>query len=414
MRKRITEAAAVLLMAVALCGYSETCAGKEAGNITADSVAGNTEAGNITADGVTGNTEAESIMPDSAVSNGGMQDSQKKLSVPRFGGVMVYLDAFSEAEADSIRMTAEEQKARQVPGASATAETGEYVQIPEEAVPLYAVADVDSYANIRNLPGTEGEIVGKLYHGGVAQILEPSAGDGDWYHILSGDVEGYIKKELLSGKEESSIENWTYAKSIEEERAEREEQLALAKQKEQEAKAAQENNANQEAAESVTEAGQGALTEETANNPETTQQENGTELQNPEAQNGSETQAANGELRGRIVEYAMQFLGNPYVHGGNSLTEGTDCSGFTSLIYAEFGYSLSRTPGGQLSGSGRSVEYSAMQPGDIICYGSGSKCTHVALYIGDGQIIHEANKRQGVIIGQADYDKVLGVKNIID
>ncbi len=379
MRKRITEAAVVCLMAAMLCGYSQTCVGKEAGNIAAD--------------GVVGNTKAENI-----------------ITVPRFGGVMVYLDAFSERVCDSAKEIAE----RQAPGVPTTAKTGEYVQISEEAVPLYAVADVDSYANIRNIPGTEGEVVGKLYHGGVAQILEPSGNDGEWYHIVSGEVEGYIKKELLLNQDESAIENWTYAKSIEEERAEREEQLALAKQKEQEVKAAQENNTNQEETESGTETGQGSSPEEAVDNPGTAPQENGTELQNPEGQNGSETQATNEELRARIVEYAMQFLGNPYVHGGNSLTEGTDCSGFTSLIYAEFGYSLSRTPGGQLSGSGRSIEYSDMQPGDIICYGKGSKCTHVALYIGNGQMIHEANKRQGVIIGQADYDTVLGVKNIID
>ena len=358
MRKRITEAAVVCLMAAVLCGYSDTCVGKEAGNVAADGLAA-------------GDIEAESI-----------------ITIPRLGGVMVYLDASFEGETDSARIIAGGQEAGQAPEKMTTAETGEYVQIPEEEVPLYAVADVDSYANIRSIPGTEGEVVGKLYHGGVAQILESSGNDGDWYHIVSGDVEGYIKKELLLGQEESAIENWTYAKSIEEEQAEREEQLALAKQKEQEAVA--------------------------ADNPETTQQENGTESQNPEGQSGSETQATNEELRARIVEYAMQFLGNPYVHGGNSLTEGTDCSGFTSLIDAEFGYSLSRTPGGQLSGSGRSIEYSDMQPGDVICYGKGSKCTHVALYIGNGQMIHEANKRQGVIIGQADYDTVLGVKNIID
>ena len=93
---------------------------------------------------------------------------------------------------------------------------------------------------------------------------------------------------------------------------------------------------------------------------------------------------------------------------------GTDCSGFTSLIYAEFGYSVSRTPEGQLANDGRSVDYSEIQPGDIICYGSGGKCTHVALYIGDGQIIHSANSRKGVVIYQADYDTIMGVKNIID
>ena len=110
----------------------------------------------------------------------------------------------------------------------------------------------------------------------------------------------------------------------------------------------------------------------------------------------------------------MQFLGNVYIHGGKTLAGGTDCSGFTSLIYAEYGYSLSRTPGGQLSSNGRSIAYSEAQPGDIICYGKNGKCTHVALYIGDGQIIHSANPRKGVVIYKADYDTIIDVKNIID
>ena len=125
------------------------------------------------------------------------------------------------------------------------------------------------------------------------------------------------------------------------------------------------------------------------------------------------TYSTNSELRSQIVEYAKQFLGNKYVMGGNSLTNGTDCSGFTSLIYADFGYSISRTPAGQLSSAGRSIDYSEIQPGDIVCYGKGS-CSHVALYIGDGQIIHEANSRKGVVIYNADYDNILGVKNVID
>ena len=111
----------------------------------------------------------------------------------------------------------------------------------------------------------------------------------------------------------------------------------------------------------------------------------------------------------------MQYLGNVYIHGGSSLEKGTDCSGFTCFIYADFGYSISRTPSGQYSSDGRSIDYSEIKPGDIICYtSSGNKCTHVGLYIGDGQIIHEANSRKGVIISAADYSTILGVKNIID
>ena len=121
------------------------------------------------------------------------------------------------------------------------------------------------------------------------------------------------------------------------------------------------------------------------------------------------------DLRQDIVDFALRYVGNPYVHGGNSLTKGTDCSGFTSLVYAEFGYSLSRTPSGQLSSNGTEIKYNEIQPGDIICYTSNGKtCTHVAIYIGDGQIVHAANSKKGIIIGKADYNTIIGIKNIID
>lgn len=122
---------------------------------------------------------------------------------------------------------------------------------------------------------------------------------------------------------------------------------------------------------------------------------------------------SNEELRSAIVDYAMLYLGYPYVHGGRSLAGGTDCSGFTCYIYADFGYSISRTPSGQYSSAGRSIDYSEIQPGDIICYGK-TKCTHVGMYIGDGQIIHAANSRKGVVIYDAGYDTILDVRNVID
>lgn len=126
--------------------------------------------------------------------------------------------------------------------------------------------------------------------------------------------------------------------------------------------------------------------------------------------------ASSEELRKAIVDYAMQYLGNKYVHGGSGLETGTDCSGFTCLIYSNFGYSISRTPGGQYSSDGRNISAEEIQPGDIICYSSngGKSCTHVALYIGDGQIIHEANSRKGVVIYEADYDTIIRIKNVID
>lgn len=312
----------------------------------------------------------------------------------------------------------------------------------------FAIADVEHYVNVRNAPDTEGEIVGKIYDGAVAQILSSAGENGEWFQIISGSVEGYIKAEFfiygdaaaaviddyvtryavvqadrlnvrkepdtladrigyldngekvkylevcgewvkvqytenktgyVSGEYVTLIEEFVYAKSMEEERAELEAQRLLAERE--------------------------AISEQTApENVITAVPSEHTEY------------ADNAELRAAIVEYAMQYLGNVYVHGGKSLAEGTDCSGFTCFIYADFGYSISRTPQGQLSSAGRSIDYSEIQPGDIICYTSngGKSCTHVGLYIGDGQIIHAANSRKGVITGEADYSTIMGVKNVID
>lgn len=330
------------------------------------------------------------------------------------------------------------------------AETEETVESQEEAEENeyadLAIAQVSNYVNVRSLPNTDSDIVGKIYNGAVAQVLSVTGEDHDWFQIVSGNVEGYIKAEFflygdaaaevidqyvtryanviadrLNVREQPSTESkrigyidngervqllenqgewlrvqytdgkegyvssqyvtiseeFVYGKTLEEEAKEQEERKILEER---------ENVTEQEVAENVTI----VVTEPVG------------------------TYSSNAELRSSIVNYAMQFLGNRYVHGGSSLVTGTDCSGFTSLIYKEFGYSLSRTPSGQLSSNGRSIDYSQIQPGDIICYGKGGKCTHVALYMGNGQIIHSANSRKGVVIYQADYDTIIGIKNVID
>lgn len=109
-----------------------------------------------------------------------------------------------------------------------------------------------------------------------------------------------------------------------------------------------------------------------------------------------------------VVSYAMQFLGNPYVYGGSSLTNGTDCSGFTMAVYAHFGYALPHNSWAQL-GSGRAVSYSEAQPGDLIIYGD-----HVALYAGGGTIIHASSPRTGIIMGSATYRHIVGVRRIMN
>lgn len=320
------------------------------------------------------------------------------------------------------------------------AEEGEYANL--------AIAKVNNYVNVRSEPNTESEVVGKMYDGSVAQILSAAGENNEWFQVVSGNVEGYIKAEYfiygdaavaaiddyvtryavvqadrLNVREEPDIssgrigyidsgervkliewgdewakvdytaehqgyvaseyvtiaEEFIYAKSIEEEQAE------LAALQELQAR----TQASEEAA------------------PERMI------VSTPPPQTNFATVS---ELRTAVVDYAMQYLGNRYVHGGQSLATGTDCSGFTCYVYKEFGYSLSRTPQGQYTSAGRGIDMSQIQPGDVICYSSnGSTCTHVGLYIGNGQIIHAANSRKGVIISNYDYDGViLGVRNIVD
>ena len=337
----------------------------------------------------------------------------------------------------------------------------------------FAIANVDHYVNVRSLPSTTGEIVGKIYDGAVAEIVAVAGEQDEWFQITSGNVEGYIKAEFFlygeaatevmdqyvtrfaqvkadrlnvragQSTEEACIghldqdekvkliedcgewlhvqyterkdgyvaaeyvtvlEEYTYAKTLEEEQAqiaaekEQQEQAQIAAEKEQEEQAQIAAEKEQEKqAEPDVKAEQETVVEQTTEVP-------------------SVAYTSNEELRKEIVNYAMQYVGNKYVSGGSSLASGTDCSGFTCFIYADFGYSISRTPKGQYSGAGRSIDYSEIQPGDIICYSSngGKSCTHVALYIGDGQIVHAANSRKGVIVGAADYSPIIGVKNVID
>lgn len=322
------------------------------------------------------------------------------------------------------------------------------VALPEEESEYadFAIANVSRYVNVRKEPNTDSEIVGKIYNGAVAHVLSTAGEDNDWFQMISGNVEGYIKAEYFFYGEEAAavidnyvtryavvqasrlnvrkepdinskrigyinngervkllenqgewlqvqyagnstgyvaaeyvtiVEEFVYAKTLEEEAKELAEKKALEARKQVPEQQAAENTAI------------------TVTPP-------------------AESYSSNEELRSQIIEYSMQFVGNKYVHGGKTLSGGTDCSGFTSLIYAEFGYSLSRTPGGQLSSAGRSVDYSNAQPGDIICYGSGQTCTHVALYLGNGQIIHSANPRKGVVTQAAGFDTIIGVKSVVD
>ena len=117
--------------------------------------------------------------------------------------------------------------------------------------------------------------------------------------------------------------------------------------------------------------------------------------------------AQGSELGKTIAKYACQFIGNPYVMGGTSLTNGADCSGFTYKVYQDFGYSIPRTSYLQRS-AGTEVSYENAQPGDLICYDG-----HVAMYIGGGLIVHASNAKTGIKVSKAQYRTILSVRRII-
>ena len=113
-----------------------------------------------------------------------------------------------------------------------------------------------------------------------------------------------------------------------------------------------------------------------------------------------------------IVNYAVQFVGNPYVMGGNSLTEGTDCSGFVMLIYQNFNIQLPRTPGEQ-SNVGNSISIENIDLGDIVTYGYNGYATHSALYIGDSKVVHAATPSQGIIYGSLYMMPIIQIRRVI-
>lgn len=122
---------------------------------------------------------------------------------------------------------------------------------------------------------------------------------------------------------------------------------------------------------------------------------------------GIEVMAKN-DISGRsVVKYAKEFIGNPYVYGGNSLTGGTDCSGFVKLVYSKYGKTLPRSSYAYRS-VGKSVSYGDAEVGDILVYSG-----HVALYAGNDKIVHAANPRKGICISPAKYDNILSVRRVV-
>ena len=230
----------------------------------------------------------------------------------------------------------------------------------------------------------------------------------DEQKAISADYE----KDLARAEEQAAA----YREKIEQQNAEIQ-QLAA----EEESKRAEEEEAQRRAEEESRKAEESRQAEESRKAEENKKKESeSSKASEQETQKESESKSTaasssssssssgSSSARGsEIANFACQFVGNPYVPGGTSLTEGADCSGFTQSVYKAFGYSIPRTSSEQRS-AGYEVSYAEAQPGDLICYAG-----HVAIYLGNGRIVHASSVKTGIKYGNAAYKTILSVRRIV-
>ena len=318
-------------------------------------------------------------------------------------------------EAQSVSQTSETgDEAAQQEAVPAAAQVQEEEPSPYANVAVSQVNGDEDYVNIRDAASTEGEILGKIYNNCAATIEETvEAEDGTWYKIHSGSVEGYIKAEyFITGDEAEALA------------------LEIGKMfgfvEEGGLRVRTEPNTESDIITTlwsgetytVVESGKDgfvklSLGDDDDGNPITgyvaeqyvqvyvkfdkaiSLEEEKEKIAEAKRREEEAKEAERSSTRNAVVAYAKQFIGNPYVWGGTSLTNGTDCSGFTKKVMAHFGVGLSRTSREQAY-DGYQVPLSSVEPGDLIFYASGGSIFHVAIYIGGGKVIHAIDEAHGI------------------
>lgn len=250
----------------------------------------------------------------------------------------------------------------------------------------YVIADIKDALHVRKQPNKDADLVTNVYKN-EHYVVKKFDGSGQWIKIKIGDgVSGWISADYASISVDMDTAK-TNKEIKEEQRRIREAEEAARKAAQEAARQAANNNNNNR---------------KTNTNNNTNNNTNHNTNTNTNTNSGSSNTQSYGDNgsggASNVVAYAKQFLGNPYVYGGSSLTGGTDCSGFTMSIYAHFGYSLNRVSAEQAK-NGRAVSMSSLQPGDLLFYSyGGGRISHVAMYIGGGQIIHASTESTGIII----------------
>ena len=306
-------------------------------------------------------------------------------------GLNTVAAAMEDTEADTVKNTSsdENKDTKNAADEKNIAEICGYTNL--------GIAQVDGSLNVRKSAGTDSKVVGKMSNHDACEILGQKSG---WIKIKSGKVKGYVKSGyLLKGDVALAIAE----KEVETVATVNTTTLRV-----------REDTSTDSAIVSLVGEGEDLVVEKIVDDwykvevddqkgyisgdYVTISQKLPTASSVKELENGTGV----SDTRVSLVQYALQFVGNRYVWGGASLTNGIDCSGFTMQIYARYGISLPHHAASQ-PGYGTRISASEAQPGDLFFYGSGSTISHVGIYIGNGQIVHASNERSGNMISSAYY-----------
>ena len=285
--------------------------------------------------------------------------------------------------------------------------TGEAAEVRAKEVGTRLAEVTTTTLKVRKSATTDSAVLGLVPGGDILNVLEEVEG---WVKADVEDGPGYVSTDYVNVytenvEAESKAEEAARLKKEEEERRRAEEAAKEALKQQQANKPVNKPASGSQSGSSMGSSGSNSGSNigtgaGTASNSGST------------SSAGNSTGASSSEntksLGQQIADYAMKFIGNPYVYGGTSLTNGADCSGFVQSVYKHFGISLPRTSGEQ-GKAGRAVDgLSNAKPGDLIWYSG-----HIGIYIGDGKIVHASNPKNGIITSNATYRKILGIRRIV-